>query len=98
MANEVIITTYKTASIEKGLSHSVLGDMVGGEVLDIGTASGLLSGELCVIRAKGAGFWYNRGASGVSATADTGGNDYLADGDALVFDITRTSNYIDTAA
>lgn len=98
MANEVIINCYKKASINEDLASAVLGDPTGGEVLDIGTASAVLTGDICVLRAKGTGFWYKRGQSGVSAAANTEGNDYLSAGGAVCFEVTSSSNYIDTAA
>lgn len=98
MANEVIINCYKKASINEDLASAVLGDPSSGEVLDIATASAALTGDVCVIRAKGSGFWYKRGQSGVSATANADGNDYLAAGDVVCFEVTAGSNYIDTAA
>lgn len=98
MANEVIINCYNKASINEDLASAVLGDPTGGEVLDIGTASSALSGDVCVIRAKGSGFWYKRGGSGVSAVANTDGNDFLKDGEVVCFEVTSDSNYVDTAA
>lgn len=98
MANEVIINCYDKASINEGLASAVLGNPRGGEVLDIATASAVLTGDVCVIRAKGAGFWIKRGESGVSAAANTDGNDYIADGGVYCFEVTGESNHIDTAA
>lgn len=98
MANEVIINCYKKASLNEDLASAVLGDPTSGEVLNIGTASAVLTGDVCVVRAKGTGFWLKRGESGVSAAANTGGNDYLASGDVYTFEVTSSSNYLDTAA
>lgn len=98
MANEVVINCYKKASINEDLASAVVGDPAGGEILDIGTASNVLSGDIAVIRAKGSGFWYKRGTAGVSAVANTAGNDYLAAGEVVCFEVTSSSNYIDTAA
>lgn len=98
MANEVIINCYNKASLNEDLASAVLGNPTSGEVLDIATASAALTGDVCVVRAKGAGFWYKRGQSGVSAAANTDGNDYLADGSLITFEVTAESNYIDTAA
>lgn len=98
MANEVIINCYDKASVNEDLANAVLGNPTSGQVLNIATASAVLTGDICVVRAKGAGFWVKRGESGVSAAANTGGNDYIADGGALCFEVTAESNYIDTAA
>lgn len=98
MANEVILNCYNKASINEDLASAVLGDPASGEVLDIGTASAALTGDVCVIRAKGSGFWYKRGQFGVSAVANTAGNDFLAAGETICFEVTSNSNYIDTAA
>ena len=98
MANEVIINCYEKASINEDLASAVLGNPTGGQVLDIGTASAVLTGDICVVRAKTAGFWIKRGQSGVSAAANTDGNDYIADSEVYCFEVTAESNYLDTAA
>ena len=98
MANEVIITTYKAASNEDGISSGVFGAPVGGEVVDIGTRSAQLTGEIARITAKGAGFWYRIGDNAVNAAADTDGNGYLADGASIDIEVTGDGNYVDTAA
>ena len=98
MANEVIINCYYKASINEDLVAAVLGNPTSGEVIDIATPSAALTGDVCVIRAKGAGFWYKRGQAGVSAEANTAGNDYIGDGEVVNFEVTGDSNYIDTAA
>lgn len=99
MANEVIYTTYKAASVTDGLGSGVYGKPVGGGVLDIATTSSALTGEVCRLQAKGSGFWVRLGDSGsVSATANADNNLWLADGEVFDFEITAVSKFFDTAA
>lgn len=98
MANEVIITTFKAASAGKSLSSGVYGEKVGGVVSDIGTRTGQLDGIVARLQAKGAGFWYNIGGSGINATANTDGNSFLPDGASIDIELSAVQNYIDTAA
>ena len=98
MANEVVITYWKAASVKDGIASGVFGEPTGGEVVDIGTRSAAFTGEIVRIRAKGSGFWYRVGGSTVNAVANTDGNDYLADGDFVDIEVTGDSNYVDTAA
>lgn len=98
MANEVVITYYKVASNNKGVASGVYGEPLGGEVLDIGTRSAVCIGDYVRLVAKGTGFWYRVGGDGVNAVANTDGNDYLAAGSSVVFQVGSGYNYIDTAA
>lgn len=98
MANEVIITYYNPASANKDLSSGVYGEKLGGEVLNIGVRSAVLSGVVARVKAKDTGFWLNIGGSTVDAASDTGGNTWLDAGDVYDFEVTDTNNYLDTAA
>jgi hypothetical protein len=99
MANEVVYTTYYIAAPNKASTSGMYGKATGGgEVLDIGTASAQLTGDVCRLQAKGTGFWFKFGESGVAATANTDGNDYLAAGATIDIQLSETQNYFDTAA
>lgn len=98
MADEVIVTYGKAASITNGIASGVFGEVLGSYVLDIATASSAIGGEVCRVQSKGTGFWLKLGTSGVSAAADTDGNIWIPANGSFDFEVTSNQNYLDTAA
>ncbi|MGB0496309.1 MAG: hypothetical protein ACPGJI_08125 [Kangiellaceae bacterium] len=98
MADEVIVVSAQAASNTNGIASGAVGDIVTTQVLDIGTKSAAISGEVAVLISKGTGFWFKLGASDVSAAVDTDGNIWLPADSSFSFELSTTQNYVDTAA
>ena len=98
MANEVIIEEYAGFNNNLKIPSTPLTT----QVLDIATASAQLNAatEYVRIMAKGTGFWYKFGESGVSAAADTDGNLWVPADQFRDHKMQKESStrYIDTAA
>lgn len=95
MANEVIIEEYGAYDINMPIPTVPLTT----QIKSIGTLSNALNAQTKYvrIRAKGAGFWYAFGDATASATANTAGSTYLADGDFVDHKVDKSIR-IDTAA
>lgn len=99
-ADEVVISergnqTYKTNSI----IQPIHGQRITTQVIDAGTLSSAFNGATSMVQvcANGAAIWYKIGASGVSATANTDGNEFLPSGMCRDEPV-MSGQFIDTAA
>lgn len=101
-ADEVVVSERIWPSVTVSGEHApVLGNRVTTQVIDIATESAAFNSNTNMIRIcnnAGAAIWYKIGASGVSAAANTDGNEYLLSGQCVDETLSPTDTNIDTAA
>lgn len=94
MADEVVCALYDSFD-ENMQTPTIPSDVL---VRDIAVSFQIpLGTEFIKLQSREAAFWYTFGGSGVSATAETDGNDFLASGDWITIRVAG-GEYIDTAA
>lgn len=101
-ADEVIVSERNLPdSFVNGVPVPILGERITTQVLDVATESAAFNSATKMIRVcnnAGAALWYKIGASGVSAAANTDGNEYLPSGACVDEPLKTGDTNIDTAA
>lgn len=101
-ADEVVVSErLYPGMIRYGVPVEIQGYPVTTQVLDIATESAAFSEDtnyILICNNAGAVIWYKLGPSGVSAAANTNGNEYLPSGACREEPLRSTDTNIDTAA